>query len=64
MGRRALSRRVGRDYGRGMAPRADRASQETEDQVIFVALILTLAFLMFMMSVPIWFSAFIRSLSG
>ena len=44
------------------APRTERA--RAEDGVIFVVLLLTLAFLMFMMSVPIWLSGFVRSIAG
>jgi len=44
------------------APRAERA--RAEDGVIFVVLVLTLLFLMFMASVPIWFTGFVRALGG
>lgn len=47
-----------------MAPRVDRQAAGTEDQVVFVVLVLTLLFLVFMMSVPLWFSAFVRGLVG
>lgn len=48
-----------------MAPRAERTARyPTEDGVIFVVLVVTLFFLAFMMSVPLWFSAFIRGLTG
>ena len=36
----------------------------TEDGVVFAVLVLTLAFLIFMMSVPIWFTSFVRGLTG
>ena len=44
------------------APRTERI--RAEDGVIFVVLVLTLLFLMFMVSVPIWFSGFVRGLTG
>ena len=44
------------------APRAERA--RAEDGFIFVVLVLTLLFLMFMASVPIWFTGFVRALGG
>lgn len=37
------------------APRAKPVTAGTEDGVIFVVLVLTLMFLMFMASVPVWF---------
>ncbi len=48
-----------------MARMVDRhVSRRTEDSVIFVVLVLTLLFLAFMTSVPIWFSGFVRGLTG
>ena len=36
----------------------------TEDGIVFAVLVFTLAFLIFMMSVPIWFTSFVRGLTG
>lgn len=36
----------------------------TEDGVVAIALLLTLLYLVLMMSLPIWFSGFIQSISG
>lgn len=35
-----------------------------EDGIVLAALVLTLALLIFMMSVPIWFTSFVRGLTG
>lgn len=43
-------------------PQALRAA--TEDGIVFLVLLATLAFLMFMASVPIWFPSFVRGLTG
>ncbi len=52
-------------YVRGVSapPHTQPVPAETEDGAILLVLILTLLFLMFMTSVPIWFSAFIHGLA-
>lgn len=48
-----------------MAPRAERTvRRETEDSVVFLVLVFTLFFIVFMLSVPLWLSALIRGLAG
>jgi hypothetical protein len=42
----------------------ETAERRAEDGVIFVVLVLALAFFVFMASVPIWFSSFVRGLTG
>lgn len=48
-----------------MAPRGqDHAGAGPDDFTVFVVLICMLFFLVFMLSLPMWFSSFVRSLGG
>lgn len=48
-----------------MAPRTERTVHgQAEDGVIFIALVVMLFYLVFMLSLPLWFSAVIHSLTG
>lgn len=71
-GHRYLQERSFRPWGPGtdrpsvgaVARQHGTARQPTEDGIIFVVLVLTLGFLIFMMSVPMWFSSVVRGLTG
>ena len=60
-------RSVDRAQRAGITPaaagNADRLPGAPEDGTVLVVLILTVVFVMFMASVPLWFSGLIRSLA-
>lgn len=48
-----------------MAPRSERTAKgPAEDGVVFIALVATLFYIVFMLSLPLWLSTVIRSLTG
>ncbi len=47
-----------------MARPHETVRDSAEDGIVLTVLVLTLAFLVFMMSVPIWFTSFVRGLTG